>query len=365
MKFMFFLYAIFMAVVINVAQAEDVIHEEFLFDDDMGVQHGSNVLQLKNGNTLLCWYAGSAEAQADVKIYCHQRTPDGVWGERYIGAEPGYKPKGTWGIFKTKKVANVILIQDSAGVIYMFWSAIPISGGFSNSRIDYKFSMDGYKWSKPTRMDHNIGAMVRNKPIHLEGDEYAIPAYDELAIGKLNNYGYHWKVQLKGGDVKLRKKYVIPGKDHIQPSIVKCSATELCAYMRNKKWGLTWMSRYDIKKAKWGPINPTDMPNSNSPVDTIQLSSGETLIVFNDRNDRPRSPLTLGVTSGDGLIVKRIMNLETDLDLDFHYPSIRKDAQGIIHLSYTANGRDAIKYRRFNEAFLKANGWVPKVQPGF
>jgi predicted neuraminidase len=333
----------------------NVINESKVFDDNFGVEHGSTVLPLKNGGVLLCWYAGTAEAQRDVNIYCRQKSREGIWGDKYIAVRPGYKPKGAL-LFKTAKVANVTLVQDSAGIIYMFWSAIPLSGGFSNSRIDYKFSLDGIKWSNPKRIDHNIGAEVKNKPIHLSGDEYILPGYDEFSYP--SNYSFHWQMKLKAGEITLRKKYKIPGPDHIQPSIVKCS-DELCAYLRNKKYGRMWMSRFNLKTNKWSKIQSTNLPNSNSPGDTVLLSNGQILMVYNDRVERPRSPLSLAVSS-DGVNFTKILNLETDLEKDFHYPTLTKDAAGNFHLSYTWNGRDGIKYRMFNEEYLKAvSSWSP------
>jgi len=319
-----------------------------VFGEAPVVEHGSTLLARADGGMLLCWYAGSAEANSDVKIYCRDRAAAGEWSDARVAIAPGYRPGN--GLFRVGKVANAVLVQNSQGIITLFWAAIPITGGFSNSRIDYASSRDnGLTWSRPQRLDADIGAMVRSKALPLGNDEFLLPAYDELA---LSNYGYTWRLRLKDGRAQKLRHDRIPLPRHIQPALVPCGDT-ICAYMRNKDKGLTWVSKWEGER--WGEGVETNLPNSNSPVDGERLADGRVLLIYNSRAVRPRSPLSLAV-SRDGVCFEKVADLEDDLTKDHHYPAIVKDAQGGLHVSYTHPGRDSIKYRPLERRTWPARG---------
>jgi hypothetical protein len=307
-----------------------------VFDEPAAVEHGSTLLARADGGMLLCWYAGSAEAHRDVKIYCRERPAGGEWSRARVAIEPGYRPAN--GVLPVGKVANAALVQNSQGIVTLFWAAIPLTGGFSNTRIDYASSADGGRtWSHPRRLDDDFGAMVRSKPLSLGNDEFLLPAYDELALDK---YGYTWRLRLRDGRAQKLRHDRIPLKGHIQPALVRCGDT-ICAYMRNKDRGLTWVSKWEGER--WGAGLETNLPNSNSPVDGVKLADGRVLLIYNASAVRPRAPLSLAV-SRDGVCFEKVEDLEADLAKDHHYPAMVMDAQGAVHVSYTHPNRDSIKY---------------------
>lgn len=336
----------------NIFATDLTLSESSLFAETDNVEHGSSVLPLSNGEILLCWYAGSAEAHKDVHIYCRKKVNE-TWGQRFVVVRPKERPSNS--ILPNAKLGNTVLVQGQDGIVYIFYSAIPISGGFSNSRVDFKFSRDmGLTWSKSKRLDFNIGSMVKNKMFYMGGDQYMLPLYDELSLATpgFKLYSYTLRLQLRDGEVKRLHRSQIPGADHIQPAVTLCGPNgRLCAYMRNKNRGLTYFSEYNWGTERWSKRTTVDVPNSNSPADVVNLSDGRVLMVYNNRPDRPRSPLSLAVSS-DGVNFKHVVDLESDLAHDFHYPCLQKDGAGNFHLSYTFHDREGIKYVRFTETEL-------------
>jgi len=327
--------------------------ESRIFDEPVKVQHGSAVLPLKSGGVLLFWFQGSAETGGDNEILCCRKTADG-WQDPSVVVRPQERPVNA--ILADAKVANTAAVQDEDGVVYLFYSAIPLYGGFANSRVDYKSSPDeGKTWSKPTRLDFSMGAMVRHKPLRVGDHEYLLPMYSELSLftPRFKQYSYVWHLKLSGGQASKIRRIQIPGLDDIQPSLAFCGAGGrfICAYLRNQNGGLAYFSKLDWITKEWSPLRSINVPNSDSPMDVVQLVDGRILMVYNNRSTRPRSPLSLAVSS-DGENFTRLVDLETDPASDYCYPSICEDAGKRIHISYTYHGRDAIKYVSFRELDL-------------
>ena len=327
--------------------------ESKTFDEPVKVQHGSSVLPLKSGEVLLFWFQGSAETGRDNEILCCRMTADG-WQPPLVAVHPQERPINA--LLADAKVANTAAVQDEEGVVYLFYSAIPLCGGFANSRVDYKFSLDeGRTWSRPTRLDFSMGAMVRHKPLRVGDHDYLLPMYSELSLftPRFKQYSYLWHLKLSGGQVFKIRRIQIPGVDDIQPSLVFCGTDGrfICAYLRNKSMGYAYFSKLDWSTKEWSPLRHINVPNSDSPMDVAQLGDGRILMVYNNSAKRPRSPLTLSVST-DGENFTRLADLETDRTSDYCYPSICVDARGRIHISYTYHGRDAIKYVSFRELDL-------------
>jgi predicted neuraminidase len=335
----------------------DTIKESQLFDEPEVVSHGSTVLPISDGTVLLCWYGGTAEAHKDGHIYCRKKI-NGKWGERKVAVKPKEQPANS--ILKNAKLANSTLIEGQDGIIYLIYSAVPVSGGFSNARVDYKSSKDkGTTWSESRRLDFNIGTMVKNKVLHMGDDQYMLPLYDELSLFTpgFKNYSYTQRLLIKDGEIKVLKRVQLPGGDNIQPALALCGSNgRVCAYMRNKNYGKTFFAEYNWQKETWSERTLIDVPNSNSPVDVITLSDGRILMVYNNSATRPRAPLSLAISS-DGTTFKHLLDIEADITTDFHYPCMQKDKSGSIHISYTYDGRKGIKYVRLLESeILKIAG---------
>ena len=346
---------LFLVTLLSAAMASAQIAgiETKLFDEPVKVQHGSSVLPLKSGAVLLFWFQGSAETGGDNEILCCRKTAGG-WQAPWVVVHPQERPVNA--ILRDAKVANTATVQDEDGVVYLFYSAIPLYGGFANSRVDYKSSLDeGKTWSKPTRLDFSMGAMVRHKPLRVGDHEYLLPMYSELSLFTpgFKQYSYLWHLKLSGGRASKIRRIQIPGLDDIQPSLAFCGTGGrfICAYLRNQNGGLAYFSKLDWSTKEWSPIRLINVPNSDSPMDVVQLGDGRILMVYNNRATRPRSPLSLSVSS-DGENFTRLVDLETDPSSDYCYPSICEDAGKRIHISYIYHGRDAIKYVSFRELDL-------------
>lgn len=85
----------------------------------------------------------------------------------------------------------------------------------------------------------------------------------------------------------------------------------------------------------------TELPNNNSGIDAVTLSSGLQLIIYN--------PITSGrnklaiAGSYDGKAWEKLIDLENEPEGEFSYPAMIQDKHGNVHITYTYQ-RERIKY---------------------
>ena len=91
--------------------------------------------------------------------------------------------------------------------------------------------------------------------------------------------------------------------------------------------------------------------NPDSGINAIALKSGAIVLAYNN-NPWDRTPLNLAMSEDGGKSWPYTKTLETR-NMEFSYPFMIQDSDGIIHITYTSDGRKFIKHAEFNEAWLK------------
>lgn len=318
--------------------------------------HSSTLTEIL-GQVTSCWYAGTREGAKDVQIYCADSSrATSSWSAPRVAVAANVRHDGD--MLKSKSLGNPVLFFDSADQkTYLFFGAVAI-GGWAMVRPFYQISNDfGKTWSKSIAIEAEfsddsadtlgrLGKFVRIKPIAISASELMLPMYYELDSKRSFSCVFEKNQQ---GLLLEQACQVMPGEGSLQPSLL-VKDREVFAYTRSKT-GFVQTSRMNLADRKWSPLQNTNLPNTDSSVDSILSSQGEILLVANAPGGR--STLSLMVST-DGLNFKKIFDFENSKNGsdEFSYPALIKSAQGIYHLSYTYL-RKGIKHLRFDEAWVQ------------
>jgi predicted neuraminidase len=382
-----------LGIVLSLAAQEKPFHEsEFIFPLEHWHNHSSSIVELPNGDLLVCWFHGSGERTADdVLIQAARRSRSSKsWSAPFTLADtPGFPD------------TNPVLFLDSKQRLWFFWPAI-LANTWESALMKYKVSSDYLnpglpKWSdsgnillvpknieqrtkevfakefgtdargrhaermierSKDKLSSRLGWFSRTHPLELPSGRILLPMYSDgfsfSLIGISDDGGNTWTASEP-----------IVGYGNIQPSLVRRRDGTLVAYMRDNgpapKRIHTSVSRDN--GMTWTPAVDTDFPNPGASVEAISLRDGSWLIVYNDL-ESGRHSLAVSLSEDEGRTWKWTRHLELDRQrksASFHYPSVMQARDGSIHVTYSyflnhlpADApRKAIKYARFNAAWVK------------
>lgn len=294
--------------------------------------HAATIHEMPDGTVLCAWYAGSAEANPDLKVYA-SRLQDGSWSVPEVIADTPRKPEG-----------NPVLWADSEGRTWLFF--VTIHGfGWDWAKLKYRASDDsGRTWGPVKVMRDKRGWMFRNHPITLSDGRVILPAYSERK--------WCTEFMVSGGGVFRPLAEVCSKPGNIQAAVAELEPGHLYATMRTGGWkggGRLWETRSRDGGRTWDEPRKTDLPNPNAGTDMIKLKSGRLLLAFNN-SPHKRTPLSLAVSDDGGKSWRVVRDVE-DGPGEYSYPTLCQGADGVIHLAYTYR-RETIKHIAFTEDWL-------------
>ena len=144
---------------------------------------------------------------------------------------------------------------------------------------------------------------------------------------------------------------------NLQPSPVELAPGHLLAFCR-RGGGYDgqddgWLVRAESHDGgmTWGPGEDSQFPNPNSAVELLKLKNGHLVLIYND-SFKDRTPLAAAVSMDGGKTwpVKKVLAGGRN---SYAYPSAFQDADGVIHLVYTSDGRKQVNHARFTEEDLR------------
>ena len=335
---------------------------ERIFAPEAIHNHSSSIVELPNGDLLVCWYNGSGERQADdVKIEgARLRKGAKTWSPRFpLYDTPGFPD------------TNPTLYVDSQQRLWLFWGLIVANEWHSAIlkyvRSDSAWNVPGapkWQWSseillKPVnildrtkqylternaatgeRVDKLIeragdkyfsrmGWFTRTHPIELPSGRFVLPLYSDGysfgLMGLSDDHGQTWEASEP-----------IIGGGGVQPSVVRRKSGELVAYLRDNgpppKRILVSTSKDDGKS--WTFAEDSELPNPGSSVEAIALKDGRWIIVYND-TEKARNSLAVSMSDDEGKTWKWTRHIEKADKGSFHYPSVIQTRDGMIHVTYS------------------------------
>ena len=363
---------------------------ELIFPLESWHNHSSSIVELPNGDLLVCWFHGSGERTADDVLIRGARWNHSTkkWTEPFIMADtPGFPE------------TNPVLFIDSHQRLFFFWPLI-VAHRWETALMKYRISSDYQQASGPPRwefqdnivlipkdiaaltrefagkeaesssalagaarrlIEHSedeyfsrMGWFTRTHPLELPSGRILVPMYsDGFSYGIMaisDDRGQTWTASQP-----------IVGAGCIQPSVVRKKDGTLVAYLRDNgpppKRAHISFSKDD--GVTWTQARDTDIPNPGTSIEVVRLRDGVWIAVYNDL-ERGRYSLVAALSDDEGATWKWKRHLDGSPDApgtnQYHYPSVIQAKDGSIHVSYSyfvPEGK-AIKHVRFNQDWVKA-----------
>jgi predicted neuraminidase len=383
------------------AEAEKPLYEsQPLFPPEHWHNHASCIVELPNGDLLVCWYNGSGERTADdVKVEgMRKRKGTTRWSERFLMADTIGFPD-----------CNPCMFVDPQGRLWLMWIAV-IANQWHTSLLRYQISerpggTGAPRWThsdililKPgeefaemvakqcdedeKRIDQilpperrqeglaylaerrknavdkyfrRMGWMTRVHPFVLDNKRIIVPLYSD---------GFDFSIMAisdDGGRTWQASRPLI-SFGGVQPSLVQKRDGTLVAYMRDNGPPPQRVMRSESRDGgmTWSPVVDDDIPNPGSGLEVIRLQNGYWAMVCND-TEQGRHRLAVLISDDEGRTWKWKRYLENDPPGtgSYSYPSIIQAKDGTLHVTYTWSqpGKGScIKYAHFNEQWVMQEG---------
>jgi alpha-L-rhamnosidase len=213
-----------------------------------------------------------------------------------------------------------------------------------------KRSLDeGRSWKDLELLTEEKGILGKNKPF-IRDNLCILPVEQEHLWNpkflRSEDFGHSWELV---GDLGKEAEVRI-----LQPTVVQLSDSTLLAFMRSQE-NYIFESRSNDLGRTWSKANATKLPNNNSGIDMVRLSSGNLVLVYNptqlveDREQRdaglpegmagfttwgPRTPLVASLSTDDAESWSHRVVLENGSGV-YCYPAVIQDISGTIHIVYT------------------------------
>lgn len=363
---------------------------ELIFPPEHWHNHSSSIVELPNGDLLVCWFHGSGERTADdVRINAARwNRGAGKWTEPFVLADtPGFPE------------TNPVLFLDSHQRLFFFWPLI-VAHKWETALMKYRISTDYQQAAGPPKWEHQdnivlipknlpartqefagatasgdgplaerarkliehandeyfsrMGWFTRTHPLELPSGRILVPMYsDGFSFGIMaitDDGGYTWNASEP-----------IVGAGCVQPSVIRKKDGSLVAYLRDNgpppKRAMISFSHDD--GVTWTPARDTDIPNPGTSLEAVRLRSGNWILVYNDL-EKGRYSLVAALSDDEGATWKWKRHLDGRPDqqagVEYHYPSVIQARDGAIHITYSyfiKEGR-TIKHVRLNEDWIRA-----------
>jgi len=329
--------------------------------------HAPAMLELPDGALLCCWFAGTYEGSADIRIICSRLEKDGEqWSEPVeISGDP------------ERSEQNPSLFAGNDGAVWAIYTAQKDrQAGKDNmqftSQIRVQKSTDGGKtWGPYETLFAREGSFCR-QPIQVLSNGRWIFANWLCTDSPDGLSGDPTALQISDDEGKTWRQIDMPGsRGRVHANVVELGDGRLVAFMRSREADFIYRSESADWGETWSVPVPTPLPNNNSSISAIRLKSGRIAIAYNPTctpDPQPgkaawpglRCPVAVALSEDGGLTFPLIRWMERGEGFmgeenrtnnrQYEYPFLMQGRDGMLHLAYAAYTRAGVKYVRFSEA---------------
>lgn len=328
--------------------------------------HAPALLELDNGDLLCAWFAGSYEGSSDVSIVC-ARLPKGAekWSEPVrVSADPQRSeqnpslflaPGGEiWAVYTAQ-------LDRTVGKDNMQYTAVvrrqrSTDGGRTWSSYDVLFPGEGTFCRQPIQILSN-GRWIFGNWICTDSNSGL--AGDPSAFRISDDGGAIW-----------RKVDIPQSNGRVHPNVVELESGHLAAFMRSRAADFIYRSESFDNGDSWSVPVPTPLPNNNSSISAVKLSSGRIAIAYNPtcapnpRSDEAvwpglRCPVAVALSEDGGMTFPLIRYMElgegyvgeenSTNNRQYEYPYLMQGRDDSLHLAFAYQTRRCIKWMHFTE----------------
>lgn len=340
--------------------------EARLPDGGYPTAHAPALLELPNGDMLCCWFAGTYEGSADIRIICSRLERDGDrWSKPVdISGDP------------TRSEQNPSLFYGPDDAVWAIYTAqLDRQAGKDNmqftSQIRCQKSTDGGRtWDPYETLFAREGSFCR-QPIQvlangrwIFGNWLCTDSVDGLS-------GDPTAFQISDDQGKTWRQVDMPNsRGRVHANVVEMDDGHLLAFMRSREADFIYRSESFDWGDTWSEPKPTPLPNNNSSISALRLQSGRVAIAYNPTctpDPKPgkaawpglRCPVAVALSEDGGLTFPIVRWMERGEgymgeenrtnNKQYEYPYLMQSRDGMLHLAYAAFTRLGVKYVRFSE----------------
>ena len=340
--------------------------EARLPDGGYPTAHAPALLELPNGDMLCCWFAGTYEGSADIRIICSRLERDGDrWSKPVdISGDP------------TRSEQNPSLFYGPDDAVWAIYTAqLDRQAGKDNmqftSQIRCQKSTDGGRtWGPYETLFAREGSFCR-QPIQvlangrwIFGNWLCTDSVDGLS-------GDPTAFQISDDQGKTWRQVDMPNsRGRVHANVVEMDDGHLLAFMRSREADFIYRSESLDWGDTWSEPKPTPLPNNNSSISALRLQSGRVAIAYNPTctpDPKPgkaawpglRCPVAVALSEDGGLTFPIVRWMERGEgymgeenrtnNKQYEYPYLMQSRDGMLHLAYAAFTRLGVKYVRFSE----------------
>ena len=340
--------------------------EARLPDGGYPTAHAPALLELPNGDMLCCWFAGTYEGSADIRIICSRLERDGDrWSKPVdISGDP------------TRSEQNPSLFYGPDDAVWAIYTAqLDRQAGKDNmqftSQIRCQKSTDGGKtWGPYETLFAREGSFCR-QPIQvlangrwIFGNWLCTDSVDGLS-------GDPTAFQISDDQGRTWRQVDMPNsRGRVHANVVEMDDGHLLAFMRSREADFIYRSESLDWGDTWSEPKPTPLPNNNSSISALRLQSGRVAIAYNPTctpDPKPgkaawpglRCPVAVALSEDGGLTFPIVRWMERGEgymgeenrtnNKQYEYPYLMQSRDGMLHLAYAAFTRLGVKYVRFSE----------------
>ena len=340
--------------------------EARLPDGGYPTAHAPALLELPNGDMLCCWFAGTYEGSANIRIICSRLERDGDrWSKPVdISGDP------------TRSEQNPSLFYGPDDAVWAIYTAqLDRQAGKDNmqftSQIRCQKSTDGGRtWGPYETLFAREGSFCR-QPIQvlangrwIFGNWLCTDSVDGLS-------GDPTAFQISDDQGKTWRQVDMPNsRGRVHANVVEMDDGHLLAFMRSREADFIYRSESFDWGDTWSEPKPTPLPNNNSSISALRLQSGRVAIAYNPTctpDPKPgkaawpglRCPVAVALSEDGGLTFPIVRWMERGEgymgeenrtnNKQYEYPYLMQSRDGMLHLAYAAFTRLGVKYVRFSE----------------
>lgn len=144
----------------------------------------------------------------------------------------------------------------------------------------------------------------------------------------------------------------------MEPAVTSTSTGQLLMTIRTVK-GVIYFSKSSDNGKSWTNLLQTNISTVNSPQVIERVGVSDTLVmIWNNAKYTPghnnRTPLTFAYSANDGQTWHNPVNIQTNAEFNYFYPSLMIDQTDTLHLTYGVRSKnDARPYLLYNKLSLR------------
>ena len=310
--------------------------------------HSATAVELPDGTIRAYWFGGSREGASDVAIWS-PALRGAAWSEPLKVVDRHQVSRGTRRL--VRKLGNPVAHVEADGRVTLFVVSVSLGGwcGSSVNRIvlnpggDEVVSMNRLVASPIL----NLGTLVRGAALEGSTGEVLLPAYHETIkkFPQLLRIGREGKVLTRSGPA-------VRG-DLFQPWMLGSHEVGWDLFLRRGEGKESKVYHSHARAKDWSDPVAIPVSNPNSGISALRLAEGALLLAANpDPDSRENLELLRAVTpSGPWETVFTVNTSgreEDELDfrrVEYSYPWLMTDREGVVHLFYTWNRREIRHWR--------------------